>query len=133
MQTDMAIVTISCFASGSDVAVGVIVPAKRQATVFWVSESRIEQREISPLTMARVEFEATMSYVPRRLPAGSAIARALFHDDRLNCTSTEIVSASALPCDLDSLLSSIAVDMRSPQGAPPPDAEDIGISQIYSR
>src|SRR5262245_20398825 len=92
MQTDTAIVTISSFASGRDVAVGFISPATKQIRVLWVGESRLEHREIPASYWSRVEFEAATGHVPRPLQPGSAIVRALFDDDRRACTKTELIS-----------------------------------------
>ena len=134
MQTDPAIVTISSFASGRDVAVGLIAPAARQVRVLWVGESRLEHREISSLHWSRVEFEITAGCVPRQLSLGSAIVQALFDEDRRGCTSTEFVSRFPLAGQenfglldsLDDLLCEVALDMRLPPAGVDP--SDDGIS-----
>jgi hypothetical protein len=126
MQTDTAIVTISSFASGRDVAVGFISPATKQVRVLWVGESRLEHREIPAQLWVRVELEASTGHVPRRLQTASAIVRALFDDDRRACTKTELISRfpmvreqnASLMDGIDDMLCMVALDMRIAPSAP---------------
>lgn len=137
MQTDVVVLTISSFA-GRDVAVGLISPRARCARVFWVAEARLEDREIPSYLWPRVEFEASVGQVPRRLPPGSAVATALFGNDRRALMHTEFVSrfamgprpSAALPDSMDDLLVSLSVDVRdnvAPAGTG--DAADSPISK----
>ena len=112
--------TLSSFASGRDVAIGIIHPAARYAAVYWAGEGRLETREVRASAWIRLECETAIGAVPRRLSPASAIVAALFDERRRGSMVTEHIARLAverepiatLPLRIDDLLSQIAIDAR---------------------
>ena len=119
MQSDDVILTVSSFAGGRDAAIGLISLSARYACVYWVASGHVEPRQIASTAWARVEFEAGVGQVPRRLHPTSALATALFADRR-TAMSTEYISRFPLarPEDvpltdaLDEFLAQTAIEIK---------------------
>ena len=112
--------TLSSFATGRDVAIGIIHPAARYAAVYWVGEGRLETREVRGPAWIRLECETAIGAVPRRLSPASAIVAALFDGGRRGSMVTEHIARlpmerepiASLPLRIEHLVNQLAIDAR---------------------
>ena len=112
--------TLSSFATGRDVAIGIIHPAARYAAVYWAGEGRLETREVKGSAWIRLECETAIGAVPRRLSPASAIVAALFDERRRGSMVTEHIARlpmdreplASLPLRIEDLINQLAIDAR---------------------
>jgi hypothetical protein len=105
--------TLSSFATGRDVAIGIIHPAARYA-------ARLETREVKASASIRLECETAIGAVPRRLSPASAIVAALFDERRRGSMVTEHIARlpmereplASLPLRIEDLINQLAIDAR---------------------
>ena len=78
---------------------GLICPEARYVSALWNTAERIERGSATPAQWDEIEHDISVGLPAARLPAMSAIVRALVGDDRARDTRVQYLVAADLPVD----------------------------------